>query len=212
MPVNTGIYDGFNWPNLKLMKILKKILLIPLLLFALLGCKNDNQKESDATTPDSQNSVEGTVDSEKQGQAFIEDDGSRPTVLQVAMGSPDHTTLIAAVKAAGLENSLSGAGPLMVFAPTNEAFAALPAGTVENLLKPENKDKLAYILKHHVTPGNYDYEFLKKFKKLGQASNENISVEVIDGEVYVGGAKIIASIPAGNGIVHVVDKVILPAN
>jgi len=100
----------------------------------------------------------------------------------------------------------------MVFAPTNDAFDALPEGTVANLLKPENKDQLAYILKHHVTPGNYSKDFLKKFKKLGQASNENITVEVKDGEVYVGGAKIIASVPAGNGIVHVVDKVILPKN
>jgi len=194
------------------MKTLKKILLIPLVLLALSGCKNDSQKENDETTPDSEYSVEKSGGLEKQGQEFIKDDVSRPTVLQVALGSPDHTTLVAAVKAAGLESSLSNVGPLMVFAPTNESFAALPAGTVENLLKPENKDKLAYILKHHVTPGNYDYEFLKKVKKLGQASNESISVEVIDGEVYVGGAKIIASIPAGNGIVHVVDKVILPAN
>jgi len=182
------------------------ILLAPLLL--LFGCKQQNASPETSTET---TEVSATPTSNK-GQAFIENDGSRPTVLQVAIGSPDHTTLVAAVQAAGLENSLSNAGPLMVFAPTNEAFAALPAGTVENSLKPENKDKLAYILKHHVTPGNYDYEFLKKFKKLGQASNESISVEVIDGEVYVGGAKIIASIPAGNGIVHVVDKVILPAN
>jgi uncharacterized surface protein with fasciclin (FAS1) repeats len=186
--------------------IIAFILLAPLLLF--FGCKQKNASPETST----ENTEVSTSASSNKGQAFIENDGSRPTVLQIAMGSPDHTTLVAAVQAAGLENSLSNAGPLMVFAPTNEAFAALPAGTVENLLKPENKDKLAYILKHHVTPGNYDYEFLKKFKKLGQASNENISVEVIDGEVYVGGAKIIASIPAGNGIVHVVDKVILPAN
>ncbi|MCJ7757970.1 MAG: fasciclin domain-containing protein, partial [Gillisia sp.] len=126
------------------MKTLKRILFIPLVLLALSGCKNDTQKENDETTPVSQNPVEKSGDSEKQGMAFIKDDGSRPTVLQIAMGSPDHTTLVAAVKAAGLENSLSNAGPLMVFAPTNEAFAALPAGTVENLLKPENKDKLAY--------------------------------------------------------------------
>ena len=100
----------------------------------------------------------------------------------------------------------------MVFAPTNAAFDALPAGTVEDLLKPENKEKLAYILKTHVTPGNYSKDFLKKFKKLGQASGENISVEVDGDDVIVGGAKIIASVPAGNGIVHVVDKVILPSN
>ena len=129
------------------------ILLAPLLLF--FGCKQQNASPETSTET---TEVSATPTSNK-GQAFIENDGSRPTVLQVAIGSPDHTTLVAAVQAAGLENSLSNAGPLMVFAPTNEAFAALPAGTVENLLKPENKDKLAYILKHHVTPGNYDYEF-----------------------------------------------------
>jgi len=77
-------------------------------------------------------------------------------------------------------------------------------------LKPENKDALANILKYHVTPGNYSKDFLMNFKKLGQANNQNVSVEVKDNEVYVGGAKIIGSISAGNGIVHVVDKVILP--
>ena len=98
----------------------------------------------------------------------------------------------------------------MVFAPTNAAFDALSAGTVEDLLKPENKDALANILKFHVTPGNYDKEFLKKFKKLGQANDQSVMVEVKGDDVYVGGAKIIASVPAGNGIVHVVDKVMLP--
>ena len=126
------------------------------------------------------------------------------------MESKDHTTLVAAVQATDLENALVNAGPLMVFAPTNEAFDALPEGTVTDLLKPENKAKLAYILKHHVTPGNYNKEFLKKFKKLGQASDQNVAISVEGDDVYVGGAKIIASIPASNGIIHVVDKVIVP--
>ena len=189
------------------MKTNFKMLLSAMVLLLFISCKNDaNQSDKNAS-----NKVEAK-EQPKTGQAFINDDGSTPSVLHIAIGSPDHTTLVAAVQAAGLENSLVNAGPLMVFAPTNEAFAALPEGTVETLLKPENKDKLAYILKHHVTPGNYSKKFLKKFKKLGQASNENIKVEVIDGEVYVGGAKILASIKAGNGIVHVVDKVILPKN
>jgi len=98
----------------------------------------------------------------------------------------------------------------MVFAPTNAAFEALPDGTVEELLKPENKQKLAAILKHHVTAGNYDKDFLKNFKKLGQADDTNAKVEVKGEDVYVGGAKILGSVKAGNGIVHVVDKVILP--
>lgn len=179
-----------------------------LILFA--TCRNDqDSNQNKDVIPDETSINEST---EKQGQAFIKNDESKPTVLDIAIGSKDHTILVAAVKAAELENVLVNAGPLMVFAPTNEAFNLLPEGTVEDLLKPENKEKLAYILKHHVTPGNYDKEFLKKFKKLGQASDESVEVEVKGDDVFVGGAKIIASIPAGNGIVHVVDKVILPTN
>jgi len=175
-----------------------------LLLLFICSCKNDakNDTKTDAAVT--------AVDNEKKGQAFIDDDGSTPNVLQIAIGSPDHTTLVAAVQAASLENALVNAGPLMVFAPTNAAFDALPEGTVENLLKPENKDALANILKHHVTAGNYSKEFLMKFKKLGQANDQNAMVEVKGDDVYVGGAKIIGSVKAGNGIVHVVDKVILP--
>ncbi|TLP80180.1 fasciclin domain-containing protein [Maribacter sp. ACAM166] len=177
-----------------------------LMLFLIISCKNETK------TTNAKASAETSIvaDTENKGQAFIEDDGSAPNVLQIAIGSPDHTTLVAAVQAAQLENVLVNAGPLMVFAPTNAAFDALPDGTVENLLKPENKAALANILKHHVTAGNYSKDFLKKFKKLGQANDQNTTVEIIGDDVYVGGAKIIASIPAGNGIVHVVDKVILP--
>ena len=173
-------------------------------ILLLFGCKNETtNNESSANT-------ETIEETKEQGQAFIEDDESVPNVLQIAMGSPDHTTLVAAVQAADLENALVNAGPLMVFAPTNAAFDALPEGTVEDLLKPENKNALANILKHHVTAGNYSKDFLKKFKKLGQANDQNTTVEVKGEDVYVGGAKIMASIPAGNGIVHVVDAVILP--
>lgn len=174
----------------------------------LIGCKNGSQeKETSATVK-----VQSSEAIKPQGQAFLKDDEATPNVLNIAIGSKDHTTLVAAVQAAELENSLVNAGPLMVFAPTNAAFDALPEGTVEGLLKPENKPALANILKYHVTPGNYSKDFLKKFKKLGQANNQNVAVEVKGDDVYVGGAKIIASVPAGNGIVHVVDKVMLPSN
>ncbi|NND62636.1 MAG: fasciclin domain-containing protein [Flavobacteriaceae bacterium] len=187
------------------MKNLVQLSLIVAISITFLNCNN----KTESNTP-TQNTEAENATVERQGQAFLKDDESTPNVLDIAIGSPDHTTLVAAVQAAELENSLVNAGPLMVFAPTNEAFDALPEGTVETLLKPENKDQLAHILKHHVTPGNYSKEFLKKFKKLGQASNENIAVEVNGDDVLVGGAKILASVPAGNGIVHVVDKVILP--
>ncbi|MBA6151223.1 fasciclin domain-containing protein [Gelidibacter maritimus] len=189
------------------MKTTLKMLFISFALLAFAACKTETDTGSSvelSTQPD--------TEINNQGQAFIEDDESQPNILQIAIGSPDHTTLVAAVQAAGLENSLVNAGPLMVFAPVNEAFEALPAGTVDDLLKPENKEKLAMILKNHVTPGNYTKDFLKKFKKVGQASGEDAAVEVQGEDVYVGGAKILASVPAGNGIVHVVDKVILPVN
>jgi uncharacterized surface protein with fasciclin (FAS1) repeats len=184
---------------------MKLNIVLVMLLAVFASCKNETKQD---TTTNNQDASE--VAASQKGQAFIEDDGSTPNVLQIAIGSPDHTTLVAAVQAAGLENALVNAGPLMVFAPTNEAFAALPEGTVENLLKPENKETLATILKHHVTAGNYSKEFLKKFTKLGQADDTNVSVEVIGDDVFIGGAKILGSVKAGNGIVHVVDKVILP--
>lgn len=187
------------------MKTIKHLLLVFALVALVCSCKNENKEASTNSTVTTEN--EST---EKTGQAFIEGDVAKPNVLQIAIGSPDHTTLVAAVQAAQLENALVNAGPLMVFAPTNEAFAALPEGTVENLLKPENKDALANILKYHVTPGNYSKEFLMKFKKLGQANNDYVNIEVVDGEPLIGGAKILASVPAGNGIVHVIDKVLLP--
>lgn len=182
------------------------ILLIGLFLIfsVFIGCKNET-KTTNTNVPAA---VEN--DTKKQGQAFLKDDEATPNVLDIAIGSKDHTTLVAAVQAASLENALVNAGPLMVFAPTNEAFSALPEGTVEHLLKPENKAALVNILQYHVTPGKYSKDFLKKFKKLGQANNQNVSVEVKGDDVFIGGAKIIASVPAGNGIVHVVDKVILP--
>ncbi|WP_339756872.1 fasciclin domain-containing protein [uncultured Winogradskyella sp.] len=187
------------------MKLIKHLFLVFAIAIFFGSCKDANK---DASTTSSEVNTEAT--SKESGQAFIKDDEGKPTVLSIAIGSKDHTTLVAAVQAASLENALVNAGPLMVFAPTNEAFAALPEGTVENLLKPENKDALANILKYHVTPGNYSKDFLKKFKKLGQANNGYVQVEVVDGEPIIGGAKILASIPAGNGIVHVIDKVLLP--
>ena len=181
-----------------------KILFTVLLVVLFFNCKNNKEGQTEESTTTTDQTEERT------GQAFIEDDGSTPNCLQIAIKSPDHKTLVAAVQAAQVENALVNVGPLTVFAPTDDAFAALPEGTVENLVKPENKETLADILKYHVTPGNLSTSILTKLPKLGQANNQYVQVEVVDGKPVVGGANIIASVKAGNGIVHVIDKVLLP--
>jgi len=185
------------------MKTIKKLLFVFAFVALICSCKNKN-KETSTTSIDTETSIEQT------GQAFITDDEGTPNCLQIAIGSPDHKTLVAAVQAAQVENALVNVGPLTVFAPTDAAFAALPEGTVENLVKPENKATLANILKYHVTPGNLSTTILTKLPKLGQANNQYVKIEVVDGKPVIGGANIIASVKAGNGIVHVVDKVLLP--
>ncbi|HEY9185874.1 MAG TPA: fasciclin domain-containing protein [Salegentibacter sp.] len=177
----------------------------------LIGCKDNTNDESEA--PAVVNKESNDAGSNK-GQAFIDDDSENPNALRLAMDSEDHTTLVTAVKAAGVENSLVNVGPLTVFAPTNAAFDKLPDGTVEDLLKPENKAKLAYILKNHVAPSNYPIDMLEKNIEKGRtlymASGENVEVSSDGEDIIVGGAKIIATVKVSNGWVHVVEDVILP--
>jgi len=132
------------------------------------------------------------------------------TVVDIALGSPDHTTLVAAVKAAGLVDTLSGPGPFTIFAPTNAAFAKLPAGTVESLLLPENKAKLVAILTYHVVPG----KVMAAAVKSGEVPTVNgkvLAVKAGGMGVMVNGAKVVATDLVGsNGVIHVIDTVILP--
>lgn len=156
-------------------------------------------------------SNETTAATATVGQSGVQDDASQKNVVQVAVGSKDHTTLVTAVKAGELVDALSNAGPFTVFAPTNDAFNKLPAGTVDNLLKPESKEALVDILQYHVSVGVYKAESLQDGQSIGQVNGGNIKITKKDGATYVNGtAKIIASIPASNGIIHVVDGVLLP--
>ncbi|GAB1489663.1 fasciclin domain-containing protein [Opitutaceae bacterium] len=135
---------------------------------------------------------------------------SAKSVVDIAIGSPDHTTLVAAVKAAGLVETLSGKGPFTVFAPTNAAFAKLPPGTVENLLKPENKAQLIAVLTYHVVPA----KVMAAEVKTGSAPTVNgkaVNLVASMGNVTVNGANVVAAdLAADNGVVHVIDTVILP--
>jgi uncharacterized surface protein with fasciclin (FAS1) repeats len=145
------------------------------------------------------------------GQSAVQDDQSAKNVVQVAVGSKDHTTLVAAVKAAELVDALSNAGPFTVFAPTNAAFEKLPAGTVDGLLKPEKKDALTDILQYHVSVGVFKEDMLQDGQSIGQVNGDNITISKIDGKLIVNGtANIIATVPASNGIVYIIDAVLLP--
>jgi len=132
-------------------------------------------------------------------------------IVSLAVGNEDLSTLVAAVKAAGLVETLQGAGPFTVFAPTNEAFAALPAGTVENLLKPENKDQLIAVLTYHVVAAKVMSTDLKNGQKAGTVQGSDVKVSISDMGVMINEAKVIAAdVKASNGVVHVINKVILP--
>lgn len=145
------------------------------------------------------------------GQSAVQDKDSKPDIPRIASGSKDHTTLVAALKAAEYLDVVSNAGPFTVFAPTNDAFGKLPAGTVETLVKPENKDKLRNILEYHVAVSTFKPEMLRDGMSLGMANGDNIKITNKDGKIVINdSATIIATVPASNGIVHVVDGVLLP--
>lgn len=144
------------------------------------------------------------------GMSGIKDDVSQKNIVQIAMSSADHTTLVAALSAANLVDVLANPGPFTVFAPTNGAFDKLPKGTVDELLKPEKKSDLKKILQHHVTVSIFKPESFKDGQILSMADGTNIKVNVKDGQITVNDAKIVASVEGSNGIVHVMDGVILP--
>jgi uncharacterized surface protein with fasciclin (FAS1) repeats len=138
--------------------------------------------------------------------------------IQNAVNSKDHTTLVAAVKAAGLVDTLEGKGPFTVFAPTNTAFGKLPAGTVDNLVKPENKATLTKILTYHVVAGRYDASDLTDGKMLKTVEGEQLTVKHKDGKIWIVDAKgdtsmvSISNVHQSNGVIHVVDTVLMPAS
>ena len=174
----------------------------------------NNEKKSDATivTSDTTKMAEQPKMKEEAG-VMVGGANKVPSknMVENAAGSADHTTLVAAVKAAGLAETLSGAGPFTVFAPTNAAFAALPAGAVDNLLKPEMKKDLAAVLTYHVVPGALKAADLKDGMKLKTVNGKDLLVSMKNGKCMINGATVtIADVISSNGVTHVIDAVLMP--
>ena len=167
---------------------------------------NSNDDQNKTTEIETISDAKATV-----GQSGVQDDQSAKNVVQVAVGSKDHTTLVTAIKAGELVDALSNAGPFTVFAPTNAAFDKLPAGTVEGLLKAEKKNDLIDILQYHVAVGVFKEDMLQDGQTIGQVNGSNITISKKDGKIMINGvANIIGSVPASNGIVYIIDAVLLP--
>lgn len=183
---------------------MKKFLHLTFFALLLISFSCKNSKSANETTSTDATTATG-------GQEMVKDDESQKDVVKVAMGSKDHTTLVAALKQAELVTALSNAGPFTVFAPTNAAFDKLPAGTVDGLMKDDKKADLQNILQYHVTTSSLKAEFLTDGMTLGMVNGDNVTVSVKDGKIMLNGtATIIASIPASNGMIHVIDAVLLP--
>jgi uncharacterized surface protein with fasciclin (FAS1) repeats len=144
------------------------------------------------------------------GQSAVKDDDSQKNIVQTAIGSADHKTLVAALKAASYVDALSNAGPFTVFAPTDAAFSKLPEGTVDNLVRPENKSQLQDILEYHVYVGVIRESMIQHGMTLNQVNGKNIKLTKNGGHIQVNGANIIATVPTSNGIIYVLDAVLLP--
>lgn len=183
---------------------MKKLIIPVALLFAMMpACNTAEEKSGDKELTASE--------ATNAGQANVQDDVSMKDVVKVAVGSKDHTTLVAALKQAELVDVLANPGPFTVFAPTDEAFKKLPEGTVDELMKDEKKPDLQDILQYHVTTSSLKAESFTDGQTLGMVNGGNVTISVKDGKVMLNGsATIIASVQASNGMVHVIDGVLLP--
>lgn len=147
---------------------------------------------------------------ESVGQSGVQDEASKPNIVQTAAGSKDHSTLVTAVKAAGLADALSNAGPFTVFAPTNAAFGKLPAGTVEGLLEAGKKEELTAILEYHTYVGVLKTEYMQDGQEFEMVAPAKVKITKEGDKTYVNGSEIVASIETSNGIIHVIGDVLFP--
>ena len=200
----------------------KQFFVILLSLSLFIACKNEPKADvKTETTTDTSTKVSKTKTEDHGQSGVVAGEGEQANVLQVAMtykdkdGNTPFSTLVAAVQAAGVEDALVNAGPLTVFAPVNSAFAKIQ-DAVDNLLKPENKETLAFVLTNHVAPSNYPIKQLKKEAKKGRklymASGKYLVVENKDGKIFVGGTEVLMSVKVSNGWIHVIGDVLVPSD
>jgi uncharacterized surface protein with fasciclin (FAS1) repeats len=180
---------------------MKTNLTLPSIIIMTLFAVMCTKPKQDATAP-----AEPTL----AGQSAVQDDESRKNIVQTAISSPDHATLVAALKAAEYVDALSNAGPFTVFAPTNEAFNKLPEGTVDELTKPENKLKLQDVLEYHVYVGVIRESMVHGSMNLNQVNGKNVSLTNDNGKLQVNGAHVMGTVETSNGIIYVIDKVLIP--
>lgn len=185
---------------------MKKILIASCIAAStmLVSCQNSESSNANASTTSSTNNAPQT------GQSGVKDETSQPNIVQTAIGSKDHTTLVTAVKAADLVDALSNAGPFTVFAPTNAAFDKLPKGTVEGLLKPEKKQDLQNILGYHTYVGSLKTDYMQDGQEFDMVFGGKVKITKKDNKTFVNGSEIITSIPTSNGMIHVINDVLLP--
>jgi len=179
---------------------MKKILMI-LSAAVVISCNSNSETKE----------VSAATESGNAGQANVKDDASMKDIVKVAVGSADHTTLVKALQQAELVDVLANPGPFTVFAPTNAAFDKLPAGTLDGLMKTDKKADLQNILQYHVTTSSLKADYFKDGQTVGMVNGDNVTISIKDGKIMLNNsATIIASVQASNGMVHIVDGVLLP--
>ncbi len=182
------------------------------------SCNSENKDEmNDDDNMEMSEDMDNDMDNEEmtEEEPYVMVGGAKMVpskdIVDNAMAANNVTTLVAAVKAAGLVETLKGDGPFTVFAPTDDAFAALPDGTVDNLMKPENKEKLTNILTYHVVPGSLRSTDLKDGQMLETVNGKKITVKMKDGNWMIDDAQvIIPDVISSNGVTHVINKVLMP--
>jgi len=190
------------------MRVMRRTAIAVVAVAAALTLSACSSSSDEATTAESSAAVEESAIAE--GDEMV-GETSPGTIVEVASANPDFSTLVAAVSAAGLVETLSGEGPFTVFAPTNEAFAALPPGVLDALLLPENKDALVKILTYHVVPGTVLAADITD-GDVATVEGQNVTLSTANGVTVNGATVLTADVLADNGVIHVIDAVLVPAD